>query len=390
MRNVRVVASAWAAMALGLAVLAGCEKASPPPTLEPVTAAEAQALAAQFGAAFSPCEAERLAGLIDAGALVRRAVEASQLTAPMRREVLRGMTNAQIASRLCQGVDDEATYVLLRINEVDGQPRPLFRLLNDDAVNYHELELGKSPKDQQVRVVDIRIYASGDLLSASLTQVFDQVALAKKLGRSPAELARAVEALNRARANGDAEEVQRRFAELPAELRDSKPLRLAELMSGADLEPAAYSAIMERYRQDFPGDPSIDMVAVDYFFLKKDLPRTLEAIETVDRRVAGDPYLNVLRANAHLNVGQAAEAIVAARAAVTAEPNLEPGWWALVMAQLRRGDHDAVAETVATLNLRFKAGIASDTVEDVALWGPYFASEAYWRSLGNGRPRPAP
>ena len=63
------------------------EKASPPPKLEPVTAAEAQALAAEFGAAFSPCDAERLAGLIDAGYLVRRAVEASQLTGPMRRKV---------------------------------------------------------------------------------------------------------------------------------------------------------------------------------------------------------------------------------------------------------------------------------------------------------------
>jgi hypothetical protein len=217
--------------------------------------------------------------------------------------------------------------------------------------------------------------------------VFDQVALAKKLGRSPAELARAIEALNRARASGDAEEVQRRFAELPAELRDSKPLRLAELMSGADLEPAAYSAIMERYRQDFPGDPSIDMVAVDYFFLKKDLPRTLEAIETVDRRVAGDPYLNVLRANAHPERRPGGrEAIVVARAAVTAEPNLEPGWWALAMAQLRRGDHDAVAETVATLNLRFKAGIASwHVMEDEALWGAVFRLGGV---LANGRHGP--
>lgn len=390
MRNVRVVASVWASMGLVLAVTVGCEQDPAPPRPKPVTTDEAQALAAEFGAAFSPCDAGRLAGLIDAGYLVRRAVDASDLPAPMRREVRRGMGSAQIADRLCQGIDDEATYVLLRIRDVDGQPRPLFRLLNDDAVNYHELELGKSPKDQRVRVLDIRVYASGDLLSASLTQVFDQVAVAKQLGRSPAELARSIAALNRARADRDAEEVQRRFAELPAELRDSKPLRLAELMAGADLEPAAYSALMERYRQDFPGDPSIDMVAVDYFFLKKDLPRTLEAIETVDRRVAGDPYLNVLRANAYLNADQPAEAVVAARAAVTAEPNLEPGWWALVMAQLRRGDHDAVAETVATLNLRFKAGIASDTMEDVALWGPYFASEAYWRSLGNGRPRPAP
>ncbi len=390
MRNARVIASVWVAMGLALAVTAGCKNDRAPPRLEPVTVEEAQALAAEFGAAFSPCDAGRLAGLLDTDTLLRRAVAAGELPAEMRREVRRGMGSAQVADRLCQGIGEDATYRLLRIKEVDGQGRPLFRLLNDDSVNYHELELGKSPQDHRVRVVDIRVYASGDLLSESLAQVFEQVVVAKRSGRSPAALAQTLMSLNRARVEGDHAAVQRLFAELPPELHDSKMLRLAELMSGADLEPAVYTALMERYRRDFPGDPSIDMVAVDYFFLKKDLPRTLEAIEIVDRRVAGDPYLNVLRANAYLSADRPADALVVARAAVTAEPNLEVGWWALVMAQLRQGDHDAVAETVATLNLRFQAGIASDTMKDVALWGPYFASEAYWRSLGSGRPRPAP
>jgi hypothetical protein len=375
----------WIAPLAALLVLAACDKGSrPPDKMDPVTMDEAKKLAADFGAAMTPCDPDAAGALFDGENLIRRAVHQSKLPANLRRDITGSMDGRNLAGMLCEGMGEDASYVLLRIKEIDGQPRPLFRLIADDAVNYHELELGKSKKDQRVRIVDMRIYASGDLLSQSMTQLFDQAAAVMKGGADPAKLQRTIDGMKAARASGDAEEVSRLVNEMPPELRNTKPMRLAELMVGADLEEHKYAEIMERYRRDFPGDPSVDVISVDYFFVKKDRPRLLEAIAKLDALAGGDPYLAVMRANAHLLEPPAPDLAAAeqhARAAIAAEPSLELGHWVLAVVYLKRGDFAAVAPVVATLRTKFEYDVAPGQMEDEALWAPYFASEAYRQSL---------
>lgn len=382
----------WTAAALlALLVLAACKRGSrPPDRMDPVTIDEARQFATAFGAALAPCDPTRVGALLDGDNLMRRAVHKSKLPAKLRRQMSGAGDGAPIAGLLCQGIGEDATYVLLRIKEVDGQPRPLFRLIADDAVNYHELELGTSRKDHVVRVVDIRVYASGDLLSESMTQMFDQVAVAMRAGGDPASIQRTTQALKEARVRGDSEEVRRLLSTMPPELRNAKPMRLAELMVGPDLDEAVYAEIMERYRHDFPDDPSIDVVAVDYYYLKKDMAGVLGAIEKLDKLVGGDPYLDVLRANAYLldtEPAHLAEAERWARKATEAEPALENAWWSLAVALLRRGDHAAVLPVADTLRTRFEAQIDPESMAGNELWTAHFASAAYRDAH---RPAPPP
>lgn len=365
--------------------LAACKKdARPPDKMDPVSIDEAKAMAAEFEKAIAPCDPARVGELLDGDNLIRRAVQASDLPAGLRRQLTSGGAGgSQIAGMLCQGMGADASYVLLRIREVNGQPQPIFRLISDDAVNYHELALGKSKKDHKVRAVDIRVYATGDFLSESMAQMFEQAAAAMKNGGDPMRLKRTTDALNRARQGGDPEEVRRLLAEMPAELRNTKPMRLAELMVGADLDEATYTEIMERYRRDFPNDPSADVVSVDYFFLKKDIGKTVEVLDKLDRQVGGDPYLGVLRANAYLldeEPAHVAAAVDAARKATEAEPTLEAAWWALTAALLTKKDHAALPPVVDTLRTKFQADISPEAMAGNDLWTDYFASEAYKQS----------
>jgi hypothetical protein len=382
MGSPRRIASVAVAL-FAVVVAAACKQGPPPPDkVDPVTIDEARALSDAFGKAMLPCDTGKVAALFDGANLVRRALQKSKAPADMRRGIAAAMKDGTaIATMFCQNMNaGEGTYTLLRIQQQDGEPRPLFRLIADDAVNYHELHLGKSRKDQVVRVADIRVYASGDLLSESITQMLDQLAMAAKSGASPMALQRTTDAIKQARADGDAAEVQRLLGELPAELRDSKPMRLVELMAGGELDEATYVGIMERYRRDFPDDPSLDVVAIDYHFLEKDVDETLAALERLDQRVGGDPYLAVMRANTHLidpTAGHLVEAERWARRAVESEPAMETAWWTLALVLLNRGDHPALAPVVDTLRTKFAAAIDPASMAGNELWTPYFASASY-------------
>jgi hypothetical protein len=372
----------WTVAALPLLLaLASCDKGVPAPAkMDPVTMDEAKRLATDFQAAVTPCDGAKVDPLIDGENLIRRAIQKSTVKGSMRDGIAKGMRSNSVGRMLCQGWGADATYTLLRIREVDGQPRPLFRLISDDAVNYHELELGKSRSDHRVRVVDVRIFASGDLLSESLTQMLDQAAATMKSGADPADFRRTGQELRDARERGDNVEARRLLSTLPEPMRRSKPMRLAELMIASDLDEATYADIMEKYRHDFPDDPSGDVLAIDYFYLKKDMTQTLAAVDRLDQLVGGDPYLAVLRANAHLlepTPEHLAEAERWARKATTAEPTNENGWWTLAAILLQRGDHTAVVAVADTLRTRFAATIDPVAMAGNDLWSAHFDSPAY-------------
>lgn len=372
----------WTVVVLAtLVVLASCKQGVPAPErMDPVSHDEAKAFAAAFAAAISPCDAGKLDTLIDRETLLRRALQHSKVTGALKDGIARGLRTSSLGQLLCRGLGQDAHYALLRIKDDGGVPRPFFRLVASGAVNYHELELGKSRKDHQVRALDIRVYATGDLLSESLTQMIDQAAEVAKSGAAASDFQRAAEGIQEARARGDNAEARRLFATVPAPLRATKPMRLTELMIASDLDEATYKDVMEKYRRDFPDDPSADVVAIDYFYLRRDMQGTLDAVDRLDELVDGDPYLATLRANAYLldpTPEHLAQAETWARKATDASADDENAWWSLVGVLLTRGDHAAVLPVADTLRTKFKAAIDPVSMAGNELWTAHFASDAY-------------
>jgi hypothetical protein len=370
-----------------LLALASCKKGVPAPEpMDPVSHDEAKAFATAFAAAAAPCDVSKVDRLLDGESVVRRALQRSKVRGALRDGIARGLRSRSLGTMICQGMSDDARYVLLKIDDVAGAPHPVFRLLSDGAVNYHELELGKSRKDHQVRAVDIRVFATGDMLSESLAQMMDQAEAVTRTGADAAQFQRTVQGIQDARQSGDNAEARRLLATIPAPMRAAKPIRLAELMIASDQDETTYGEVMERYRRDFPGDPSADVVAIDYFYLRKDLPRTLAAVESLDARVGGDPYLANLRASAYLldpTPEHLAEAERWARKGVEAVPDDEDALWSLAAILLMRGDHAAVLPVADTLRTRFAATIDPTAMAGNELWAAHFASDAYQQSLAH-------
>jgi hypothetical protein len=366
------------AVTLALALAACSGDGAPRPTaMDPVSADEAAELARRFEAAVEPCVGAKISLLLDIDNVIRRAVKASGLKPNEERELYKGMKMAapRIGDQLCVDFPDDSDFTLLRIRDIDGQPRPLFRNLSAKGVNYFELELGKSKKDQQVRIIDMYIYLSGENLSETFAQLARASIGALRAGDDVNEFGDIV----KARKVGDDEEARRLLGRLPPRVRDSKPVLLMELQL-IDAEDPDYLGVVEKIERAFPGDPAIDMVSIDGFFLREEVGKLLTILDRLDRRVGGDPYLGYLRANAYLlepTPEHLAAAETSVREAIARLPDRWDPLFGLLTVQVKQQRYPEAMATLTTLRDRFDVSVDHDVVAGDADWQLFLATPAY-------------
>src|SRR5262249_26702303 len=94
------------------------------------------------------------------------------------------------------------------------------------------------------------------------------------------------------------------FRQLPASVQKEKLVLLLRLRAAQNLDESIYTAAIEDIRKHYPNDPSIDLLSIDYYFMKKQYAKSLECIDRLDKAVAGDPQLQVTRAGIHMTEGR--------------------------------------------------------------------------------------
>jgi hypothetical protein len=142
--------------------------------------------------------------------------------------------------------------------------------------------------------------------------------------------------------------------------------------------------LISAFERDFPDDPSLLLLVIDGYALKKDGPKLLAAIDRLDRKVGGDPYLELHRAGAYTldpTPANLAKAEQAARSVVTQMPDLQEAWWTLVTVQLQRGDHAGVVPTLDAMKERFSLTFSRDAMATQPIYEAFLRSpefEAWW------------
>jgi len=339
-----------------LFVLSCKQEAPPAPAAKPPTPEESDQFGKRFASHMVPCKVGELDHDIDVDLLVDRAVAGRAISSADIRGFKRGL--GSVGTMLCAQITPDTTYTYLRTQTIDGTPRPLFRMLGDDGVNYHSLELDK--QGTEVRAADLYIYMTGEQLSSTFGGLFD---LALHSGAA-AEMSSKVTEIKTLMQSKQLDEASRILKSMPAALRKSKPMLLlgVQIASGMDNDPA-YIAAIDDYAKAFPNDPSLDLVMVDGAFLRKKYDDAIALIDRLDKRLGGDPYLESLRANAFGEAGKHPEAIAHAKRAVQLEPTLAQGWWALLTQQSAGKDFVGAIATIEAMTDK----LAGSAVDDASL-----------------------
>lgn len=369
-----------------LAVVVGCEKNAP--KLDPVPDADAEAFAKQFAAAALPCDADKLAQLIDGDAITTRMEDAakskeSKFGAQQFRDP---RAIARIVCAWQQGVDG---YRMLHLRTKDGQPRLVMRRLARAPrkavviVGYDELMVGKHGKD--VKLVDLYSFAQGDWLSDLLSSGMD--AMSEQGVDGSMDAASQLKKSRELQKDGKFAEALATIDALPKEVHNSRMVQMARLRVADQLSEDAYKQALDELAKLFPNDPSVALVDVDGAFLRGDYTGALKDIDTIDAAVGGDPFQDAIRAEVLLKrnaPGDQDKAADTAERAIKTEPTLAKGWWSRLDVAVRRKQYPLAVETMTHLQQSFGAKLDDAALHTLPEYAEFLESPEYaaWRSAG--------
>lgn len=361
-------------LALMLCAAAGCRsKAKPPPTPEAVTMAEAQALGEAIERSLAVCEPSTLDDALDIEHTVRLAAAGHSLTDAERRDIVKGAKSAMALGReLCADVASGSQYRLLRAREQAGEVSLVFRSLGEQGLNYLEFYVGKGPADQP-RIYDAYMYINGERFSETMGDMLAAFMGSKDLQRSATTFSREIQnARDHLRAN-ELEQAGAALRRLPPAMKVRKPVRLLEVMVAFD-DDEAYEKAIASYEAAYPGDPSLDLVSIDGHLLRKQYDEGIAALERLDQRIGGDPYLQVLGATFLSEKGDLDGAWTRVQDAIAREPELENAYWVAIMIALERESFDDAVAIMTTLRDRFEVQFDPDLMAGEALYAGFLQS----------------
>ena len=228
------------------------------------------------------------------------------------------------------------------------------------ALNYHGF-LFDPALAGPLRAVDCYVFLTGEPLSKTLRRSFLPLVALDRNGR--AHLAEAdkdfilhaseIADMGRLTREKRFREALDIYKNLPRSLQKNKStliLRLTAAQSGSEDE---YLQAIDDFRNGYPNDPMIDLIALDGYLLRKAFDKALDALDHVEKSVGGDPYLKTLRAVVLNMQGKTGPALKFAKQAIAEEPTLANAHFFLLTLSLQSRDFATTLKELKTLESKF-------------------------------------
>jgi len=327
-----------------------------------VTQEQATQLVEQINAAVADNDAAALAKLIDVDKFYDRVFQDLPISDAARKGFISGVEQGGGIQMIMKQIVEQSqvgSYRLVRYVEKEGGFRPLYRLsVLDGGHNYHEIV--PVEVNGQIRIADIHVMLTGELLSKTLRRSAVQVvayenrSFVDRLTGAEAEFlkhGKEMQQMAELGKAGDRAGFMALYDKLPDSLQKDRNVLMLRMMVSQS-EPTEYTKALVLMEETFPDDPSNDFRAIDRLAMQGDHEGALAA---VDRLIVStkDPFLNSLRANALVSLERFDDASAAAQSAIEAEPDNIDGHWVALGVALKADDFPRVSELLKSLEKNF-------------------------------------
>lgn len=361
---------------------------------ETLTEDECRNFASQWLAAIESEDAEQCSQLYDIDAFIDRHFGQIEFLYRDRKEALaewkRGFRQAQVLYRAPLAIVSlGGTARLVSVHPAADTKHLIVRLIYPNGLcDYQLLTLGRNDAGE-LRVVDCTTAGSGDalkdLMETMLTRfarfegpdrmVFadapnsEQLVQDKRLLGAMFELAKKSDFLG----------VIHDYNFLSPELQTDRFVLIFCLQASIQALPpdaATYagsefaksldrsvSAFEKRYRENFPGDKSVDLILLDRHIRTGHYDDALASVDALDKWVGGDPYLDTIRADLHRAKGDLPAAREAAERSLRHEPDIIYPYIALARIASEQGDEARVEQVRKQLTERLGPEAATKLAE---------------------------
>lgn len=351
---------------------------------------EAEELATAFAAAMSAGDLDTALAYFDFPAFAALATSESSLSPPAsgglaeRLALAQQMGSAGVEALLQSQTAAPSAWRLLRVRRREEHSCAIVRTIGQSGLRYYELLIARV--NDTPRVIDMWVFTTGERLTGQIAR-WMQSAPTPTPAENLTPAQRMQRLLERAVQTQNYELALEIFAELPEAERQQLSVQRLRLQAAQATSPESGQTALEELIQLYPEDAGIALQAISIRQEQKRYSAALGSIDLVDRVVGGDPYLNVLRAQAFRGDGDFSKARDRIAQAITDEPDLQEAYWERVMISLAEKNYADTARALEAIRDRFSVTfLALETIPDYA---GFVASPEYqaWRSA-NPKPQP--
>lgn len=288
-------------------------------------------------------------------------------------------------------------YNIIKLRKEGKFVRVLARLILPQAggFNYHDFLVTKLP-DGKVVAADVFIYLSAEMMSTTMRRGFLPVAsqenadLGNKLSKHDRELlnnAKEIEFIALAMRDGDFDDVIKTFKTLPPILQKDKSLLLFRMIAAQNIGNKEYSEALAELEKAWGDDPLVEMVSIDAHILKNDTDKALAAIDRLNKKVGGDPYLKILKSQIYEKLKNLEMSKKLIKEAIKEDGSLLDGYWSLLGFSIFEKDYKSTFDTLVAIDKRFSISFAD--LRTVPEYKDFIKSEyfAKWNAYLKNKPK---
>ncbi len=196
-----------------------------------------------------------------------------------------------------------------------------FRAFGTEGLNYHELMLAKI--DGELKIVDIYIAVTGEKMSATMVNMLSQLLGSNEIDLS---LVNSSEQITELLASQDYQEAYDAIEALPQNIRDMKFMRVMKLTAASGLDDDLYLKELTFFRNEYPKDPSVELLSFDYFFMKGEYDETYQVLENMQEIYPEDGVIDYCMGLVSYASEECDIAIVNMEDGVEKSPNVDVIW----------------------------------------------------------------
>ena len=248
---------------------------------------------------------------MDWSQVLERMLEGFAVSNEVRQHLLNQLQAAGFAAAICAELGEVGAYDFLRVRDVDGERRLMFRFATPNGgLNYQEF-VAFVQHDGQLRFVDVYNWVFGEWVSR-LQRRMAYPWLLEHAGRvvalpgdpnSVAEALTVVELIRQARTS-EPVDLAKYYDPLSPEVKQSYPLRIIHISLASRGNIEEWKRGFADLETNFPDEPSSLIARIRAFPPDRDRNEMFALLTKLDAHVGGDPYLQVLMGHTASALGQ--------------------------------------------------------------------------------------
>lgn len=327
-------------------------------------------------------QARYLNSIMDTNTLINTVTNNIGLTSAEKSQFAMGMRSSfKFGNTIASVVQQGGSYKFLRSSS--NPSGLLFRLIDPrGALNYHYYKMSNA--SGQWKYTDIYIYATGEdvttTMSTAASLMTQKLGFLGRLmgGKSDGQKFLQMTQANR---QGQYAQVIQIYNSLSAKAQKSKIALIVRVQAATQLGEQLYKTALEDYLKHFPNETDSNLMAIDFYFLRKEYNEVLVCVHKVDK-IIGDPYLNIFRGNIYIEMGDKNKGKEAFKAILQVEPTNRMAYFSLIGVALEEKNYSEVTHYL--IEAERKADIQW-SLDNVPEYADYVASPEYSKFLNRGK-----